>query len=137
MLRKRFKSFIVILVIVSLISFKSVKANDDISLLYDYISSASSTLTISGGTATSTGTCVVSGKYTCIMVMTLQSRTADTGYSTYASWNSTFTGSGTKKLTKTKSLAKSRYYRVKVVCEIYSGGNLKETATVYSNVKYY
>ena len=69
--------------------------------------------------------------------MTLQKSSDKSTYSKVTSWSQSYTGTGTKNLSKTYALIKGYYYRVKVVVRVYSGDTVIEKITKYSGVKYY
>ena len=64
--------------------------------------------------------------------LTLQRKGNNSGYSKYAQWSKTFSGTGTKSLRKTKAVTKGYTYRLRAVVKVYSGTKVIEANAYYS-----
>lgn len=100
-----------------------------------YTVSASSTLTISGTTATCTSTALGYANITTKIVIehTLQKKTSSGTWSKVASWSETDTGYK-GSATNTQSNLSEGTYRLKTVFTVYAGSDY-ETITKYSSEK--
>lgn len=139
-MKKKVKIFVTMLVMTSLLIFNNgavhgaESIDGDVELMYVNTSSVSSILTINSGIATCKGINVMTKNYTSKITMTLQKSTDNSTYSKVQLWSQEYTGTGSKTLSKTKTLTKGYYYRVRVVVRIYSGGEVIEKITKFSNV---
>ena len=102
--------------------------------MYVGITSASCRLSISSGTATSTGSVSLKSGYSAKLTLSLQRRKDSN-----SSWTSvnTWTGSGSR-ISKSASVSSGYQYRAKLTAKIYkSNGTLAETVTATSATKSY
>ena len=113
------------LLLLMTVSF-SAHAEDDIQLCYTLTSDISAALSISGGTATCSGTISMRSGSSASMTMKLQQK-VDNKWTTIATWT-TSGKAPTVSLSKTKSVSKGYSYRVvhenvmsKSVCGIVDG----------------
>lgn len=134
MLKKMFALFLSVIMAVSCLG--GIVYADGIAPRYSYTNSCSSTLTISGSTATceseATG---YYGETTKIVIsQTLQKYNSSTGkWSDVASWRETDTGYH-GSATYTKSGLSSGSYRIEAEFYVYAGSNY-EQITIYSDIK--
>lgn len=129
---KKMLSF-VLTAVLTIVLLGSVVSAAEISPYYSYTSRCSSTLIISGTTATCNSAATgYDGETTKIVVeQTLEKKTLIFFWSTVDSWNTTVIGS-IADITKTKSGLSDGTYRLKTVFTVYAGSNY-ETITVYSS----
>lgn len=108
-------------------------------LQYTNISSLYAIITRSGSTATCAADYKMTVNRSSSMVMILQKSTDNSSYSNVTFWTQGYSGTGTKSLTRTTSITKGYYYRLKIVVQIYSasGSSTVEKITEYSNVILY
>lgn len=99
------------LLLLMTVSF-SAHAEDDIQLCYTLTSDISAALSISGGTATCSGTISMRSGSSASMTMKLQQK-VDNKWTTIATWT-TSGKAPTVSLSKTKSVSKGYSYRVYV-----------------------
>lgn len=111
--------------------------NEEVGLFYVNTSSVKANLAISSGIATCKATNTMTKNYTSKITMTLQKSSNNSTYSKVQSWSKSYTGIGSKTITKTQALTKGYYYRVKVVVRVYSGDEVIEKITKYSTVVKY
>ena len=96
-----------------------------------------SSIAFNGSTVSCKATNKMSKNLKSKITMTLQKSKDKNSYSKVQMWSKDYSGTGTKSLTKTKTVSKGYYYRVRVVVRIYSGTEVIEKITKYSTVKYY
>lgn len=108
-------------------------------LQYTNISSLATAITRSGSTATCSADYKMTVNRSSSMVMILQKSADKSSYSNVTFWTQGYSGTGTKSLTRTTSITKGYYYRLKIVVQIYSasGSSTVEKITAYSNVIHY
>ncbi len=102
-----------------------------IDLYYDNFSSFNSYMNIKDGVATCVGMITMTENKKSEIELTLQ-RKGNNGYSQYAQWSKTFSGTGTKSLRKTKAVTKGYTYRLRAVVKVYSGTKVIEANAYYS-----
>ncbi len=110
---------------------------DGVELQYVNTGSVNATLLINSGTATCKAINVMTKSNKSKTTMTLQKSTDKSSYSKVERWSKEYTGTGTKTLTKSYTVKKGYYYRLKVVIRVYSGSEVIEKITKYSNVVQY
>ena len=102
-----------------------------IDLYYDNFSSFNSYMNINDGVATCVGMMTMTESKKSEIELTLQ-RKGSNGYSQYAQWSKTYSGTGTKSLRKTKAVTKGYTYRLRAVVKVYSGSKVVEANAYYS-----
>lgn len=133
MFRKVFS--VIITAVISIVCLCGTVSAQGASVYNLYTSSCSSTLSVSGTTATCTSEALgYYGETTKIsMVQTLQKKTASGSWSKISSWSEVDTGYRGYMSNKKYSLS-SGTYRLKTVFTVYAGSN-SETITKYSSNK--
>ena len=101
-------------------------------LYYDNFSSFNSYMNIKDGVATCVGMITMTESKKSEIELTLQRKGNNSGYSKYAQWSKTFSGTGTKSLRKTKAVTKGYTYRLRAVVKVYSGTKVIEANAYYS-----
>ena len=102
-----------------------------IDLCYDNFSTFDIYMNIKDGVATCLGMITMTENKKSEIELTLQ-RKGNDGYSKYAQWSKTFSGTGTKSLRKTKAVTKGYTYRLRAVVKVYSGTKVIEANAYYS-----
>ena len=126
---------VICVIVVSVMCFGMIASAENIMPFTLYTNSASSTLTVSGKTATCKSTAVGYANVTTKIVMeqTLQKKTSSGDWSEVVSWSETDTGYK-GSATNTKSSLSSGTYRLKTVFTVYAGNDY-EVLTKYSAEK--
>ena len=102
-----------------------------IDLYYDNFSTFDIYMNIKDGVATCLGMVTMKENKKSEIELTLQ-RKGNNGYSQYAQWSKTFSGTGLKRLRKTKAVTKGYTYRLRAVVKVYSGTKVIEANAYYS-----
>lgn len=102
-----------------------------IDLYYDNFSTFDIYMNIKDGVATCLGMITMKENKKSEIELTLQ-RAGNNGYSQYAQWSKTFSGTGLKRLRKTKAVTKGYTYRLRAVVKVYSGTKVIEANAYYS-----
>ena len=103
-----------------------------IDLYYDNFSTFDIYMNIKDGVATCLGMITMTENKKSEIELTLQRKGNNSGYSKYAQWSKTFSGTGTKSLRKTKAVTKGYTYRLRAVVKVYSGTKVIEANAYYS-----
>lgn len=106
--------------------------DSNIDFYYDNFSSFNSYMNIKDGVATCVGMITMTKSKKSEIELTLQRKGNNSGYSKYAQWSKTFSGTGTKSLRKTKAVTKGYTYRLRAVVKVYSGTKVIEANAYYS-----
>ena len=122
------------LLLLMTVSF-SAHAEDDIQLCYTLTSDISAALSISGGTATCSGTISMRSGSSASMTMKLHQK-VDNKWTTIATWT-TSGKAPTVSLSKTKSVSKGYSYRVYVSGTVKNDAEPAETPSKTSPIKSY
>ncbi len=105
--------------------------DSNIDLYYDNFSTFDVYMNIKDGVATCLGMVTMKENKKSEIELTLQ-RKGNNGYSQYAQWSKTFSGTGLKRLRKTKAVTKGYTYRLRAVVKVYSGTKVIEANAYYS-----
>lgn len=103
-----------------------------IDLCYDNFSTFDIYMNVKNGEATCLGMVTMKENKKSEIELTLQRKGNNSGYSKYAQWSKTFSGTGTKSLRKTKAVTKGYTYRLRAVVKVYSGTKVIEANAYYS-----
>lgn len=103
-----------------------------IDLYYDNFSTFDIYMNVKNGEATCLGMITMTKSKKSEIELTLQRKGNNSGYSKYAQWSKTFSGTGTKSLRKTKAVTKGYTYRLRAVVKVYSGTKVIEANAYYS-----
>ena len=107
--------------VVPVVANEYIESEYGVAPFYNNTLEVQSSIAFNGSTVSCKATNKMSKNLKSKITMTLQKSKDKNSYSKVQMWSKDYSGTGTKSLTKTKTVSKGYYYRVRVVVRIYSG----------------